>query len=493
VWRLYNLVDIHSSTPEQRAIYDDGIGTEDFKPLKVLGGAFGWGLSRNIRELYTFLVTNYRAGDRIYLFGFSRGAFTVRALAGMIAKCGLWDRQEYFAHQHRQRIIRRILWAYREDGSTRLQQLRAKGMTLQDVPIKFIGVWDTVDAVGMPIDELQVLGDRLLLWLPKQSWRLRLHGFHDRKLSPKVEYARQALAIDDERRTFHPNIWEQRDGIEQVWFAGAHSNIGGGYDKDGLSYVSLDWMMAELDNVLPPADRIRWLPGARQQVIQIANEYDKHYDPRAWLGGYYRYSPRRLAWFYSGNDDFYQRLWRRLRGQPEPPVAGKDIKIHISVWRRIVRASQDYGPLFLPAQATWVGTQGSQIYGENLKFSPCLPEAITTRLTRLILIRQVAYLIFVGASLLGLTLGYTATPASGSTLPTILEALVPTLAHRHAVNAVSYPWYALPITVVALLGAVVSWGLGKHIHTLTARAWQDVITAIARDQPLEFRRSLEMH
>lgn len=491
VWRLYNLVDIHSATPEQRAIYDDGVGSEDFKPLKILGGAFGLGLSRNIRQLYTFLVTNYRPGDRIYMFGFSRGAFTVRALAGMIAKCGLWDRQQYFAHDHRKRIVRRLLRAYREDGDTRLQQLRAEALHLQDVTIKFIGVWDTVDAVGMPMDELRAMLDRALLWLPKQSWRMRLYGFHDRALSPKVEHARQALAIDDERRTFHPNVWEQRQGIEQVWFAGAHSNIGGGYPKDGLAAVSLDWMLGELDNTLPQAERIRWLPGTRQQVAQSANEYDKHYEPRAGLGGYYRYSPRRLAWFYSGDDDFYQRLWRRLRGRPEPTVLGSDIKIHLSVWRRIVRAAQEYGPLFLPAEATWVGTQGSRVYGEQLKFSPCLPEHITARLKQLVLTRQIAYLVFVAASLLGVILGYATTPAP-STLPTILAAVVPTFLHRLALNVVEYPAVSVPLIAVALLGAGISLGLGKRIHNLAARAWQDVITAIAQDQPVEFRKSLEI-
>jgi hypothetical protein len=409
----------------------------------------------------------------------------------MIAKCGLWDRQQYFAHAHRKRVIRRLLWAYREEGETRLQHLHADGLTLQDVPIKFIGVWDTVDAVGMPIDEMRVVLDRALLWLPKQSWRVRLFGFHDRKLSAKVEYARQALAIDDERRTFHPNIWEQRYGIEQAWFAGAHSNVGGGYDKDGLAYVSLDWMMGELEDILPHTERPRWVPGARQEVSQKANAYDKHYDPRAWLGGYYRYSPRQLARFYSGEDDFYRRLWRRLRGRPEPAVPGSAVKIHTSVWRRLVRAAQDYGPLFIPAQATWVGTNGSRVYGEGCQFSPCLPAAVTAHIKRLTLIRQLAYLIFVATSLLGVVLSYSATPVR-RTLPTILDTVVPGLAHRPALNVVSAPGYALPIIGVALLGALTSWLLGKRIRTLAARAWQDAITAIKRKRPVEFQQSLDI-
>jgi len=103
----------------------------------------------------------------------------------------------------------------------------------------------------------------------------------------------------------------------------------------------------------------------------------------------------------------------------------------------------------------------------------------------------VAYLIFVTASLLGVILGYTTTPTQ-STLPGILEAIVPTLAHRLALNVVSYPGYALPHRLIALLGAVTSWLLGKHMRTLAARAWQDVITAINRDRPAEFQQSLEI-
>ena len=88
VWRLYDALDLHRD--DQVAFYDDGVGSQEFLPFKLLGGAFGWGLKRNIRELYKFLCRNYKSGDRIYLFGFSRGAFTVRLLAGMIAYCGVY-------------------------------------------------------------------------------------------------------------------------------------------------------------------------------------------------------------------------------------------------------------------------------------------------------------------------------------------------------------------------------------------------------------------
>ena len=93
VWRIFNVVERRQAPVEQIAFYDDGVGTEDWKPFKILGSAFGWGFTRNLIDLYSFLALNYRAGDRIFLFGFSRGAFTVRTLAGIITKCGLLDRR----------------------------------------------------------------------------------------------------------------------------------------------------------------------------------------------------------------------------------------------------------------------------------------------------------------------------------------------------------------------------------------------------------------
>jgi Uncharacterized alpha/beta hydrolase domain (DUF2235) len=89
VWRLYQALDLGGD--DQIAFYDDGVGTAGFRPLQLLGGAFGWGLSRNVRDLYEFLCRHYRKGDQIYIFGFSRGAFTARSLAGLIAKCGILD------------------------------------------------------------------------------------------------------------------------------------------------------------------------------------------------------------------------------------------------------------------------------------------------------------------------------------------------------------------------------------------------------------------
>lgn len=343
VWRLYNAVDRHSTSPEQLVFYHDGVGTEDDRWRKMFGGAFGWGLSRNIIDLYSILVRHYRQGDRIHLFGFSRGAFTVRALAGMVCACGLWNREQFIADPEREKTIRSILHAYRappaEAPSERdpdprdrqaeaLKALRLQGLQLRDVPIHFIGVWDTVDAVGVPIDEMRDALDPIWLFLVKR----RAYGFHDSALSSKVTAAAQALAIDDERKTFHPNVWLPRQGIEQVWFAGAHSNVGGGYPKDGMSHVTLDWMMGKARDLV-----LR--PGARREVQEQADVHARLYDSRAGVAVYYRYEPRNL----------------------DSLCRGQSAQVHTSVFERAWRGTADYAPK-LPAHTEVAATAGGGPY-----------------------------------------------------------------------------------------------------------------------------------
>ena len=242
VWRLYDALDLHRD--DQVAFYHDGVGSQEFLLFKLLGGAFGWGLKRNIRELYKFLCRNYRSGDRIYLFGFSRGAFSVRMLAGMIAYCGVYT--DYKDEKDLNRAARHNYNAYRSRFKTGLltRGIRAfMGRTDPVSPrhlpdIEFIGVWDTVDAYGFPIDEMAVVWDALIY---------PIH-FPDQKLSDKVRKACHAVSVDDERHTFHPVLWDESgetdpERIEQVWFPGVHSDVGGGYPMDTLSLVALDWMI----------------------------------------------------------------------------------------------------------------------------------------------------------------------------------------------------------------------------------------------------------
>ena len=216
----------------QVIFYDQGVGTGNFVD-RWSGGAFGDGLEDNIYDAYRFLVANYEVGDEIFLFGFSRGAFTARSIAGMIRKCGILTRasvQEYV----------RALTLYHEadvrpDHPTALAFRKAHSCCPDDdVAIKCIGVWDTVGALGIPLRGLRAL-------------TRRRHVFHDTELSGTVQHAYHALAIDEHRAPFEPTLWLEKrkpnQHVEQVWFPGVHSDVGGGYPEVALSDRPLEWML----------------------------------------------------------------------------------------------------------------------------------------------------------------------------------------------------------------------------------------------------------
>ncbi len=214
----------------QIVFYDKGVGTNWLK--RRIGGLFGFGLSKNIKDAYRFLVAHYNEGDQVFLFGFSRGAFTARSTAGLVRNCGLLRREhgDKFAAAYK-------LYRRRNDDSkpTKTEARLFRKSYSQEVPIHFIGVWDTVGALGIPLLMLRFL-----------NWRFR---FHDVDLSSKVANAFQALAIDERRGPFRPSIWNQQkhappeQALEQVWFPGVHSNIGGGYVDTGLSDIAFEWML----------------------------------------------------------------------------------------------------------------------------------------------------------------------------------------------------------------------------------------------------------
>lgn len=342
VWRTYQALDLQGG--DQIAVYDDGVGTDAFVPLALAGGALGLGLSRNVRELYAFLCRNWEDGDQIFAFGFSRGAFTIRTLAGLIVGQGIVqatteaELQRKVAEAYRKdREEFRTNWSLARDYMWRClrRPARAPAPPLGPVPnIAFVGVWDTVDAYGLPIDELQRGIDR---WF-------RALAFPDQDLSPRVDRACHALALDDERRTFHPVLWNERDSlhperISQVWFAGAHSDVGGGYAQDALAYVSLAWMMQEAQRA-----GLRFKPGALAEVQATANLHGELHDSRSGLARYYRYAPRELA---ALCDDDYNKVH----------IARP--KVHQSVLARIEAQSVPYAPLGIPAAYDVVRFDGS--------------------------------------------------------------------------------------------------------------------------------------
>jgi len=260
VWRLSQLVAASGTeSAPQRSKYIAGVGTNWHE--RITGGAVGRGLSNNVIEAYTWLAQHYDwdspQPDEIYLFGFSRGAYTARSVAGLIAVCGLmrpgapfdvnWLYERYRARKNRATPIYRLEFfkrtgerALTTDEETLLAHSRR-------VDIHMIGVWDTVGALGVPWTGMPLIG--------KQSFY-----FHNPNLSVIHKHAFQALAIDEHRGAYKPTLWtvfvpEARPGevegipklpedgrCEQRWFAGAHSNVGGGYRNDALPQAPLAWL-----------------------------------------------------------------------------------------------------------------------------------------------------------------------------------------------------------------------------------------------------------
>jgi uncharacterized protein (DUF2235 family) len=339
VFKLFEAVDLngHRTDPSldaQVALYDDGVGTETFLPLKLLGGAFGFGLAKNVRNLYMGLVRIYDPGDRIFLFGFSRGAFTVRTLAGMIARCGVLDREKLPTTGDLRATVKKAYKTYRRSYRTWLENLfhgeqsrlrlaqadrqamedfKTKHSIPEDVHITFLGVWDTVDAVGGPFHSSDVI-----------NAVFHRFKFPDRELNPKVEYAAHALSIDDARAAFEPVLWKADPRIEQVWFAGVHSNVGGGYPKQGMSLVTLDWMMQKAT-----LRGLRIWSDDRKYYWEHGSTDDKLYDSRAGLGVFYRWKPRSM-----------QKLWDQ---QYKQDIDGPPL-VHLSALERIAHGTDGYAP-----------------------------------------------------------------------------------------------------------------------------------------------------
>jgi len=221
--------------------YDRGVGTKWYEHIR--GGAFGYGLSRNIREGYKFLVDHYEPDDEIYVFGFSRGAYTARSLVGIIRNVGLLKKE--FARKSDPDANPILMDGYQiyrtRDGSADTplaKDFRARH-SHEEVRIKVLGVWDTVGALGIPLKVAE-------------KWNVEHYQFHDTKLSHIVEHAYHAVAIDEHRDNYKPTLWDPpkpAQHIEQVWFPGAHADVGGGYPEQPLSDVALHWMQtrAKLD------------------------------------------------------------------------------------------------------------------------------------------------------------------------------------------------------------------------------------------------------
>jgi uncharacterized protein (DUF2235 family) len=218
---------------EQRTYYRLGVGTNRWE--RIRGGAFGFGLSRDVRDAYRFLVHNFDPGDELFFFGFSRGAFTARSTAGFVRNSGILRREHVDRVDEAYELYRSRSAAKHPRG---VEATLFRRSYSHETLIRFIGVWDTVGALGVPLDGFRFVN------LLNRRWQ-----FHDTELSRAVDAAFQAVAIDEKRGPFKPTLWTQQadapesQRVEQVWFAGVHSDVGGGYPEHGLSDVTLAWIV----------------------------------------------------------------------------------------------------------------------------------------------------------------------------------------------------------------------------------------------------------
>jgi len=291
---------------DQVVYYHQGVGTGNLTD-RVTGGAFGDGMETNVRSLYRFIVNNYVDGDEIYLFGFSRGAFTVRTLAGFMNRVGLLHKDDEFYTPE----LYRLYEAQEPDGSAAwahaFRNIRERRPC---PPILFLGVFDTVGSLGSPGAIGQLIARNK-------------YQYHDIGLNPFIQNAYHALAIDERRKPFTPSLWARPAGwdgtLKQVWFAGAHANVGGSYSPDGLANEALHWMVEQ----------------AERHGLVFDNDHLAHYEP----------------WFDSFMGDEMSVLYRAF-GQHIRPIGAQlqdGEAVHQAVLDRIACARCNYHPINLVA------------------------------------------------------------------------------------------------------------------------------------------------
>ncbi|KAI1878321.1 uncharacterized protein JN550_000503 [Neoarthrinium moseri] len=274
--------------------YQSGVGSRTGFVDMIAGGAFGIGIAENIREAYSYICANYVDGDEIILVGFSRGAFTARSIAGIISDLGLLTREgmEYFYPVFKD-MQNWMDYNYRDPfpelpfpnkpkGSNASSIYRERlvenklSRVLQDggagelIKVKAIGVWDTVGSLGIP--DIKFLS-RLGIHRSTEEFT-----WFNTSLSPKIDHAFHALAIDEKRGPFSPALWERLPGqttdLRQVWFPGSHTNIGGGCSDQGVANITLAWMMDQLSSV-----GVEFIPGTMNTLFARNVDYYKSLNP----------------------------------------------------------------------------------------------------------------------------------------------------------------------------------------------------------------------
>ena len=322
VYKLYKLLAV---TATQVPFYDDGVGVESDLLRHLLGGAFGDGLFRKVKDGYTAIAHVYEAGDAIAIFGFSRGAYTARSVAGMIAGCGLPTKG---FDQH---LVDTTFAAYRNRDQRQQILSTLTAYNLVNASITAVGVWDTVGSLGIPVDFIGL--------------NHAVYGFLDTKLHPDVQSAFHAVAIDERRVEFPATLWTPPFApgqiVKQAYFTGVHCDVGGGYAETGLSDITLSWM---LQKALEAGgnNKLELLPAA-DAFLTI--------DPKHAL-------------------DKAHESWNLIWGFPKHRTIANDAVISNSVSLRIAE-DQHYRPPNLNTQNGKLG--GS--YGTEMVLSPASKKA----------------------------------------------------------------------------------------------------------------------
>lgn len=377
IWRLYQMLD--RTSPDQKALYIQGVGTSGNAILASLDSATGFGVPSNVRKLYQFLCWNWQEGDEIYMFGFSRGAFTIRCLAGLIASQGLMPQnvdgrpsstadleanamgawRAYRAEtapfkwsnfledikttspsvaitRHvRDLLIMLWRWAQRRQQHSKVRDFIRRNQperTPENMEITFLGLFDTVEAYGLPIEEFRGV----------VNWAIWPISFRNRLSSPIVKSIRHALSLDDERTTFHPIRFDQSNDpiseantpprTREVWFSGVHSDVGGGYADDSLALIPFSWMVDEARRA-----GLRFDEDAISQLTNRSSPIAPIHNSRKGLASFYRYDPRRVT---------------DARADGGPPI------IHHSVAEKIVFGTGGYAPIVLPKKVKALAPDG---------------------------------------------------------------------------------------------------------------------------------------
>lgn len=305
-----------SDRTTQVVYYDEGVGTGKFDRFR--GGVFGVGLETNLREAYRFLIFNYEPGDEIFIFGFSRGAYTARSFAGFIRHVGVLDINSASQIDSALTLYKAALskdgddhprtMRFRADYSSKVcvsehdRQWRCKNVpafnrdAVAILEIKYVGVWDTVGSLGWPN------------LIPGSKWLNRKRGFHDMRLTSKVQSARHALALDERRKPFRPTVWNNVAELnadrgkehyhpdtpyQQRWFPGVHGAVGGGGPLRQLSDGALSWILA----------------GARRMGLEVnTGSSSRIYETKPDSSGALQNEPDR-PWHDRGAIGFIKHLW----------------------------------------------------------------------------------------------------------------------------------------------------------------------------------------